>query len=321
MPKPYKVVNWKAYNNHLKNRGDIFIYLKDSCFEKKSKPGRGNSQMYCDELITVCHYIKSTFKLAYRQTQGLMESLNKHTSKPLASCPNYSTMCRRLKSLDLKVKDLSNGKEPKAVVIDSTGISIYNMSDWHRKMTAKNRKHQGYDRYRKLHIMMDLNSRQVIDLMLTKAEGVGTGDASCGAKMLMTANNCETLYADGAYFTSNVFIQAQNSGIKNIIIPPCSRRKFYDFDNCSNDSAANQYNGGLSYIKSFPNTKDGIKSWKDVMGYHVRSRIESFMASFKRTFGRCFSSILEDHRYQEMIIKVNALNILKEGFVLESIPI
>jgi hypothetical protein len=98
---------------------------------------------------------------------------------------NYSTMCRRLKGLQVKIRDKRKVKEEgSAVVIDSTGISIYNMSDWHRKLTSNERKYHGSDRYRKVHVMMDLESREVVDVEVTQAQGIGTGDYSVGRNFI-----------------------------------------------------------------------------------------------------------------------------------------
>ena len=51
-------------------------------------------------------------------------------------------------------------------------------------MTAKERRHSGKDRYRKVHIMMDLNKKQTIDVKVTPAYRKGTGDCSVGQEFI-----------------------------------------------------------------------------------------------------------------------------------------
>ncbi|WP_339051950.1 hypothetical protein [Candidatus Lariskella endosymbiont of Epinotia ramella] len=46
--------------------------------------------------------------------------------------------------------------------MDSKGISVYNFSDWHERITT-DKKYKGLKRYRKFHVMMDLETREVLN--------------------------------------------------------------------------------------------------------------------------------------------------------------
>ncbi len=48
------------------------------------------------------------------------------------------------------------------VAADSKGISVYNFSGWHERITT-DRKYKGLKRYRKFHVMMDLETREVLN--------------------------------------------------------------------------------------------------------------------------------------------------------------
>jgi hypothetical protein len=276
--------------------------------------GKGKTRKYSDAIIIICHQINYLYKLPYRQTQGLLENIKKNSNLNIDEVPNYTTMCRRIKTLELNVKDyVTDRAVPMVVAVDSTGISIYNLSDWHRKMTLADRKYKGLKRYRKFHVMMDLQTRQVVDIKVTEAEGKGVGDPTCAIDMV-NRNKMDTIIADGAYCTRSLYRTAYDNNVKTVIIPPKLKFDYYGFGL----EAFKAYNESIRYIKTCKDKKEGMKLWKQSKGYYRRSRIESYFASFKRTFGRHFVAKCDIKKQIDMIIKVNTLNILRKDFALLS---
>lgn len=302
MPQPHKLHNWSDYNRSLKQRGDIFFF-----FDKKiSEYQRRGNQKYSDETIIICNQVKYLLKLAFRQTQGFLESLAKRKLEILSDIPDYTTMCKRMKSLNLAVKDFRKNKsESVAVAIDSTGISIYDMNDWHRKMSMKHRKNTGLKRYKKMHVMMDLESRQILDVKLTQSSGPGTGDYSVGKEFINNSkNNIRSVVADGAYNGIGMYVLCYKKNIHKVLIPPSRnhnlQKLFLPLYKLKNDA--------ISYIRAYKDWDVGLKHWKEEKGYHIRSRIESYMAAFKRTFGRALKSKCDTRRKNEILLKINILN-------------
>ena len=99
--KRYRTTNWKAYNAALKARGDLTIWLdKDMQWLAPPSGKRGRNRTFSDTAIQFCLTIKCLFGLPLRQTLGLVQSLLKLMGLPWAA-PDYSTVCRRQKSLDV----------------------------------------------------------------------------------------------------------------------------------------------------------------------------------------------------------------------------
>ncbi|KAF1015285.1 MAG: IS5 family transposase ISBam3 [Burkholderia gladioli] len=68
--------------------------------------------------------------------------------------PNYTTLCRRAKTLDIELPIL-RASEPIHLVVDSTGLKVYGKGEW------KVRQH-GYSKrrtWRKVHLTLDLCNR------------------------------------------------------------------------------------------------------------------------------------------------------------------
>jgi hypothetical protein len=310
MPQRHKIQNWKEYNRSLKKRGDIFFFIEEKIIDQKRK----HNQQYSDSIIMICHYIKYQYKLGYRQVEGFLEGVVKRGYLNLTKVPDYSTMCRRFSGLKLDIKDYRSKGDNGAisVVIDSTGLSIYNMSDWRNE--SCNRKYKGMRRFKKLHVMMNLETREIVDLELTSAVGNGSGDITVG-KLLTKRIDSELklLVADGAYCGKSLFRIAHNKGVKKVILPPSVSHK----SDSSKEEALKSRNEAIEYISSFLDKEEGLKSWKIKTTYHIRSRVEAFMARFKRSFGRSLSAIDDKRRKNEVLIKA----ILCNEFLKFGLPI
>ncbi len=102
----YKITNWSKYNKSLINRGDITLWIdeevsKNWMSEEKSGE-RGSSIKFTDMAIETCLKIKYIYKLPFRATQGFINSIVK-LAKLNIIIPDYSTMSRRQKDLNIKI--------------------------------------------------------------------------------------------------------------------------------------------------------------------------------------------------------------------------
>ena len=66
-------------------------------------------------------------------------------------CPNYSSISKRAKDLDINIKFLASG-EIRHLAIDSTGLKVFGEGEW------KVKKHGSEQRrsWRKLHLSVDV---------------------------------------------------------------------------------------------------------------------------------------------------------------------
>ncbi|MEF3129788.1 transposase, partial [Rhizobium leguminosarum] len=74
----FKVTNWAAYNESLRQRGDLTVWVSDEALALWTAPrrrSRGGQPKYSDLAITLCLTLRVVYGLALRQTQGLMRSV------------------------------------------------------------------------------------------------------------------------------------------------------------------------------------------------------------------------------------------------------
>ena len=130
--KIYRTTNWPAYNRALINRGNIAIWFDPKTqwyAEPQGKQGR--SQTYSDIAIQCCLMIKSLFRLTLRMVTGFVQSLIKLCGLDWTA-PDYSTLCRRQKHIDIAISYQKNS-DGLHLLVDSTGLKFLGEGEWKRK--------------------------------------------------------------------------------------------------------------------------------------------------------------------------------------------
>ncbi|WP_298966994.1 transposase [uncultured Roseibium sp.] len=93
----HRVTNWPEYNESLRHRGDVTVWVDQSVAHdwgvahtgKRGLPGT-----YSDLAITAYLELRTVFHLALRQTQGFVRSLFRLMKLELA-VPDFTTLSRR----------------------------------------------------------------------------------------------------------------------------------------------------------------------------------------------------------------------------------
>ena len=136
-----KVVNWREYDESLRRRGSLTVWFSDEVIEAwKASPrtGRGGRPEYSDLAILTGLTLKAVFRLAYRQTEGLIGSVIRLLSLDLP-VPDHTTLCRRAETLEVPRPkprgagagdDAGGGAEPLHLLVDSTGLKLYGAGEW-----------------------------------------------------------------------------------------------------------------------------------------------------------------------------------------------
>ena len=94
--KRYRISNWSEYNESLRQRGDVTIWLSpevEAAWRAERRKTRGGQPVYSDLAITVCLTLGMVYKQPLRQTEGFVRSLIKIMGLDLA-VPDYSTFSR-----------------------------------------------------------------------------------------------------------------------------------------------------------------------------------------------------------------------------------
>jgi len=150
IPKVYRTTNWCSYNKALINRGNISIWFDPTTqWYAQPQDKRGRNQTYSDAAIQCCLMIKSLFRLSLRMVTGFVQSLIKLCGLDWIA-PDYSTLCRRQKHIDIAISYQKN-HEGLHLLVDSTGLKFLGEGEWKRK------KHQPEYRRQwcKLHVGID----------------------------------------------------------------------------------------------------------------------------------------------------------------------
>ncbi len=157
--------NWKEYNQRLVQRGEILLAIEclsdwQQELQKMNEGKRGRPFLYPHSLMLFWAILRFVFRLPYRQLEGLARKLSKLVSIPV---PDYSTLCLRIPKLDI---DPNLGYKPSeeevVIAVDATGI----------KVTKKGSGREGKG-YVKIHVAVDVQSKQVVSLEVTDDKTMG----------------------------------------------------------------------------------------------------------------------------------------------------
>src|SRR3978361_1242113 len=94
----FKVRNWPAYEAGLRRRGSLTLWIEDAALACWQTRGPGGQARYTNVAIQTSLMLRTVFRLALRQTEGLMTSMFAlmHLMLP---APDHSTVSRRSVSL------------------------------------------------------------------------------------------------------------------------------------------------------------------------------------------------------------------------------
>ncbi|WP_290558891.1 transposase, partial [Aestuariivita sp.] len=102
-PTKHKTTNWSAYNNSLKRRGSLALWLDPEMVRVPPPSGkRGRQQSFSDAAIQACLTLKVLFGMPLRQTTGFVQSVLRLIGLDW-SVPDFSTLCRRQKTLNVSL--------------------------------------------------------------------------------------------------------------------------------------------------------------------------------------------------------------------------
>lgn len=293
----YKVSNWSKYNENLCRRGSLKLWLDEEVLEEwqelKSAKKVVGERFYPDSVILCCLILSMQYGQKLRQTTGFVESLFVLMGYKDMVIPDYTTLCRRKKDLPVEVSNRLKKGENINVSIDSTGLKVYGEGEWKvRKYGAGKRR-----TWRKLHIAIDADSQEIIDIKLTYND---MDDAIVATEMLQDkVEKISVVYGDGAYDDFK-FRKILGVRIKQIIPPPKDAVEHLPKPRKKEDIAyLEQRNQAVKFIN-----KSSRKEWKIQNGYHRRSLSETGMLRYKLSFTDKLSA--REFKRQNTEVKIGA---------------
>lgn len=99
----HRVSNWAEYDESLRRRGDLTVWISENALALWSAPPRmtpGGQPVYSDLAIELCLTFGMIFKQPLRQAEGLMRSIAGLLGVEIA-VPHFTTLSRRGNGLSL----------------------------------------------------------------------------------------------------------------------------------------------------------------------------------------------------------------------------
>ena len=253
----FKVQNWPAYEAGLRRRGSLTLWIEDAALEDWQTTGPGRQARYMDAAIQTSLMLRTAFKLALRQTEGLMASVLTLMGLTL-SAPDHSTVSRRAVAL-LVIQATSLPEGPLHVLIDSTGLQVYGAGQWlEAKHGTKSRR-----TWRKLNLAVEAASGMIVAQTLTDQNA--DDPSQVGPLLDQVDESIGRVTADGAYDGRPTYrtIAAHGDGI-TVVIPPRSTAV-----RSGEPGSPTQHDRNLAMIK-----EQGRLAWQAATGYGQRSLVE-----------------------------------------------
>src|SRR3954462_3564041 len=98
-----KVTNWPAYDASLRQRGSLTVWFTDeaiAAWEAEPRTTRGGQPWYSALAILTALILRAVFRLAFRQTEGLIGSIIGLLGLTLR-VPDHPTLSRRATTVDV----------------------------------------------------------------------------------------------------------------------------------------------------------------------------------------------------------------------------
>jgi len=190
------------------------LWIEDAALGDWQSTGPGGQARYTDAAIQTSLMLRMAFKLALRQTEGLMMSVLTLMGLAL-SAPDHSTVSRRAVALPM-IQLTSVPPGPLHVLIDSTGLQVYGAGQWlEAKHGAKSRR-----TWRQLPLAVDAASGMIVAQTLTDQDA--DDPSQVGPLLDQIDDPIVQVTADGAYDGAPTYqtIAAHGDEIEVVIPPP-----------------------------------------------------------------------------------------------------
>ena len=131
----HRVTNWAEYGAALRARGSLTVWFSEeaiAAWRAAPRTTRGGQPWYSALAITTALTLRAVFRLALRQTEGLIGSILRLLGLDLA-VPDHSTLSRRAEALECRCLAVLHNSAPEhprdhgahaAVSVASLGRSL-----------------------------------------------------------------------------------------------------------------------------------------------------------------------------------------------------
>jgi hypothetical protein len=290
----HRVTNWQEYDAALQARGSLTVWFSEAAvraWKAEPRTTRGGQPRYSGLAIATALTLRAVFRLAQRQTEGLIGSIIHLLGLELA-VPDHSTLSRRAESLELPRP--RPGSEPVHLLVDSTGLRLCGPGEWlvekHGSRTRRS--------WRKLHIGADADTGRIVAATLTPNN---TDDGSqVGPLLDQLGSPVASFTADGAFDRDDVYTEVMTRHPDaEVIVPPRTSA----VPSRTAETAPTQRDRHIKII-----AEHGRMGWQKASGYNWRALVEADISRWKRVIGDGLRSQTDVRQATEVAIAVGVLN-------------
>src|ERR671938_389815 len=211
----HRVTNWAAYDAGLRARGSLTVWFTPEAVEAwraEPRTGRGGQPSFSDLAITTALTLRAVFRLALRQTEGLIGSILQLLGLDLP-VPDHSTLSRRAETLE--VPRPKAGRAPVHLLVDSTGLKLCGPGEGLIEKHGTKRRRA----WRVLHLATDADTGRIVASVLTDKEA---DDGSQDRPRLDRIERAvASLTGDGACDRDDVYTEvAARHPAAAVVVPP-----------------------------------------------------------------------------------------------------
>ena len=294
----HRVTNWAEYDAGLRARGSLTVWFTPeavAAWVAAPRTTRGGQPTYSDLAIATALTLRAVFRLALRQTEGLIGSVLQLLALDLP-VPDHSTLSRRAETL--AVPRPKAGSAPMHLLVDSTGLKFCGPGEW---LTEKHgtKRHRAW---RVLHLATDADTGRIVASVLTDK------DADDGSQVGPLLDRSEGAVAsftgDGAYDRDDVYAEvAVRHPAAAVVVPPRANA----VPSAVAEIAPTQRDRHLRCI-----AQRGRMGWQKASGYNWRALVEADVSRWKRVIGDGLRSQTDGRQASEVAIAADVLNRMLE---------
>jgi hypothetical protein len=310
-----RITNWAEYDAALRQRGSLTVWFTEEAIaawhaEPRTTPG--GQPHYSDLAITTALTLKAVFRLALRQTEGLIGSVIRLLGLDL-SVPDHTTLSRRAETVEVprprsdSRTEAGRDPEPVHLLVDSTGLKLCGAGEWLVEKHGTRRRRA----WRKMHLGVDADTGRIVASELTTHD-VDDG-SQVGPLLDQVAGPVASVTGDGAYDQDSVYASVgERHPAAAVIVPPRATA----VPSATAETAPTQRDRHLQLI-----AEKGRMGWQKASGYNWRARAEAAIGRFKRVIGDGLRSRTDERQATEMDVAVQVLNRMLELGRPESVRI
>jgi hypothetical protein len=310
-----RVTNWAEYDAALRQRGSLTVWFTEeavAAWEAEPRTTPGGQPHYSSLAITTALTLKAVFRLALRQTEGLIGSVIRLLGLDL-SVPDHTTLSRRAETVEVprprsdSRTEAGRDPEPLHLLVDSTGLKLCGAGEWLVEKHGTRRRRA----WRKMHLGVDADTGRIVASELTTHD-VDDG-SQVGPLLDQVAGPVASVTGDGAYDQDSVYASVgERHPEAAVIVPPRATA----VPSATAETAPTQRDRHLQLI-----AEKGRMGWQKASGYNWRARAEAAMGRFKRVIGDGLRSRTDERQATEMDVAVQVLNRMLELGRPESVRI